>query len=517
MMKRSVEEEELSVEDKYDDYMKVTPPMHHPSRLTSTGTSAASLVATMLGGGVLSLPYALSRAGVVLGIFYLFLATALNALSIEILFACSRKSGAISYEEIAEYTFGQRAKTICKILVLLMTMGGCIGYTILIRDLSVPLFESYVFGTQIFIKYTYFNTVIGFCLVAIVSPLCFFTNLKALQFASKICMISICALICVLLVKLYMKYEVYLGSETKGSSFNNTEKVSFISFDIHDTFYSFPFMQVAFLCHFNALPVYTGLKMPTKLRIRKVIWSTVGSACVVYTIIGLAGYFFAYNHKCTAKSSTTCVDGVPDNILNAFDLNDILIDFGRFCLLATVLLSLPLLVLPARHIFVSFFIKSSNTFDSLSQTEDDSDKESLEEPLLDSVSVVYEDSDVDSPEYHKAVLNKIADRRKSLLFIVFGDSNGDSGNYKLIIHVLATIFILIVSLLLMILLPGIGFVWNITGSTIGFFLAFTIPCAFYLKLHHNSRDFKYYFAVVMLPLSLVMIVCCTYESLRTLG
>lgn len=69
------------------------------------------------GGGVLSLPFALRRSGIVVGALLLILTAIATDFSVFTLVSCSRRSGASTYEAVADKAFGRRAKLLCMGLV----------------------------------------------------------------------------------------------------------------------------------------------------------------------------------------------------------------------------------------------------------------------------------------------------------------------------------------------------------------------------------------------------------------
>ena len=58
-------------------------------------------VSTIVGGGVLSLPYAFKETGMLLGCAILICVASMSAYSAHLLVACARRSKANSYDEIA--------------------------------------------------------------------------------------------------------------------------------------------------------------------------------------------------------------------------------------------------------------------------------------------------------------------------------------------------------------------------------------------------------------------------------
>eukprot|EP00510_Aplanochytrium_minuta_P004818 CAMPEP_0184025260 /NCGR_PEP_ID=MMETSP0954-20121128/12683_1 /TAXON_ID=627963 /ORGANISM="Aplanochytrium sp, Strain PBS07" /LENGTH=586 /DNA_ID=CAMNT_0026308967 /DNA_START=216 /DNA_END=1973 /DNA_ORIENTATION=+ len=491
-----------------DEYL-LTPSMHDSSRTSSRGSAITSLVATMVGGGVLSLPYALSRAGVLLGLFYLILSANLSAFSIRLLLSCARRSGATTYEEVALKAFGPRVKYLTVLLVVVLTFLAMVGYLILARDLAVPLVESYIVQRNM---ERFERNLVAIILLLLVSPLCFATSLHSLRFT------SLASLFALLVLSVAIVYKCIERSEKRTVI---ADELKFVSGNVHDSLYAFPFMQVAFMCHFNVLPVHTGLRLPTRKRLDCVVSSTMTLSALVYMLVAISGYLYAYDHSCTKDSASTCVFGVPDNILNAFDVKDPFIDLGRFGLMLALLLSLPLLVLPSRESFLRLLsagisriqkvdsvnvVSGSNGIvgrDEYVQLEGD-DQESrvpgsrVARPWGRTMDeMLYASSDVDtpgretleiidtaeSPEFRTAQLRRMRRRISNMNDIPVAEELSRVSNF---VHIASTIGLLGMAVFIMISVPGVGFIWSITGSTVSIILAFILPAAFYLKIRSTK-------------------------------
>ena len=52
----------------------------------------------------------------------------------------------------------------------------------------------------------------------------------------------------------------------------------------------FPIFGVSFLCHFNILPLHGELRNPTRARIKRVIYTTIGLTFCLYFTVALFGY-----------------------------------------------------------------------------------------------------------------------------------------------------------------------------------------------------------------------------------
>ena len=495
-----------------DNMLLLTPALDHPSRTGSRSSAIFNLIATMVGGGVLSLPYALAKAGVVLGLVYLLVAAALSAYSIRLLLSCSRRSGATSYEEVALKAFGKKAQYLTMVLVIMLTYLAIIAYLILARDLASPLVESYLVGKKLEVGE---RNAIAYVVVVLISPICLANSVQSLKFT------SLASIVALLVLTLSIMYRCVEWMQVRQHESNSTATVLYMSSSVQDSIYAFPFMQVAFLCHFNVLPMHTGLRKPTKRRLDFVVNCTIMTASVIYIAVALAGYYYAYDHVCDKDSSSSCVDGVADNILNVFDVRDLLINAGRVGLFGTICLSLPLLVLPCRDTLLRLLSKDEddtavsseqNGREILPTVVDDIGYQAMgDTPGGERLGVISSDP---SPEFRTAQIRRM---RRQVYFLrdakVSFDKLCSSDGAK---SALVTSLILFTAAMIMAIVPGIGLIWNLTGSTVSIMLAFILPSAFYLKLRSGSKircsDSRLISAWALLILSCFTFLICSVQS-----
>lgn len=98
-------------------------------------SSIFSIVATVVGGGILSVPYAFESAGYVLAIIYTFLAAGLSAFTLELLAKCTLKTNAPSYSAISREAFGYKLEIFTAFLLFLLILFVIIAYLMLISDI----------------------------------------------------------------------------------------------------------------------------------------------------------------------------------------------------------------------------------------------------------------------------------------------------------------------------------------------------------------------------------------------
>lgn len=194
MASRGHQQQRLGGVSGYDPNKKsidwLHPPADSPEREASAMTSVFNLVSTMVGGGVLCLPYAFSLAGVVLGPILLVLCALASDFSLYILIAGSRRTGATSYGGVTAAAFGRAMEHVTSLNVLLLTFLACIGYMILIRN-NVGSLVEFVLGRVLTGNQR--NLVLVVC-VLVILPVACLRSLNALRFSCVVSFASICLL-----------------------------------------------------------------------------------------------------------------------------------------------------------------------------------------------------------------------------------------------------------------------------------------------------------------------------------
>jgi len=110
-------------------------PFEAQNRAASTPSAIFNLVSTMLGGGILSLPFAIYASGMFLGGLALILSAIANAFTVDLLVVLSQSTGCQNYEAIGRKAFGRSAQIITMLLISLLTWLALIAYAVLIGDL----------------------------------------------------------------------------------------------------------------------------------------------------------------------------------------------------------------------------------------------------------------------------------------------------------------------------------------------------------------------------------------------
>ena len=291
---------------------------------------------------------------------------------------------------------------------------------------------------------------------------------------------------------------------------------------MQDAIYAAPIESVAFLCHFNVLPMQDELVRPTRARVQRVTHTTIGICVLLYTAIALTGYF--------RFTSSTCGD-----YLNNFPNDDAIVTVGRIGLLLTLYCSFPLVVLPCRSTFSRLLNIISGALSSTSssslpegnETAADTALESgcgsggaVDDPLTASLLSPMGSFVTDSPaalsfrtgrrqappgaQNYGSTLNgdrgittrstsaapeaalgsgayddaAAAAAAASAVAAALEPSDRDS-NMR---HIVLTVLVVGGSLVIALQVQSVVTIWSIAGSTVAMMIAYVLPSVFYIRL-----------------------------------
>jgi amino acid permease len=450
------------------------------ARTATVSSAVFNLVSTIIGGGILSLPFAFDKCGLVVALAFMIVSAAASTFSLYVIVSCSRRGRAATYEEVVRKALGPRAGLVTVVLLVLLTFLTLVAYVILIKDLVGALGAQFLYGRAISVTEKNVLTVV--C-VLLVSPVLFARSMNSLRFT------SVFSLVAVLVLAIAITVRAIGALEHDGEySSDNADVVTPVNADVpvklfptrwQDPVYAFPIISVSFLCHFNVLPVYRELHKPTRHRLKKIVASTMFSTWVFYMIVGTMGYLFAYQMP----------GGVQGDILNNFSDSDKLVNLGRLGLLVTILLSLPLITQPCRRNITRLGTYLQDYLAERSRRREQKDEQ---EPLLTAVEEAF--STLDESESPQSVSS--SSRRSSAQ------------------HVMLTLAIITVAIALALVSPGVVVVWNLMGSTVGLLVSYVLPCVSYICIRKNKphTDHRKLTAWIILVVSSVVCLACTAQA-----
>lgn len=146
-------------------------------RVTSIYEGSFNMVNTIVGSGIIGLPFAINSCGFGLGIFFLTFVAWLIYKSVVMLIACGLKTGKLDYEELAEHEFGLFGYLFTLIFMFLFVFGAMVAYFVVIGDTIPVVLQLYYPGLEI----TSRAIIIVLFAVILILPLCLLKDLSSLS------------------------------------------------------------------------------------------------------------------------------------------------------------------------------------------------------------------------------------------------------------------------------------------------------------------------------------------------
>ena len=336
----------------------------HPtcaSRKSTVFVALFNLVATVCGGGVLSLPLVFARAGIGPTTVLLLLGAAATDVALQRLVDSARITGARSYGDVAQAAFGKAASIVTTATLAVMLVGSLIAFLVLTRDVWAPVLlpalgpvvEHILSGLRkkndaggyddyddddgnasfSWAEDRQAADALLLCILVAALPLMLKRELYALRHTCYVGFGS-CVLLCVAICVRAIERVQQCGGDLASLH------LKWWSTDIADWLFAFPIVALCFFCSYNVLPVHSQLLNPTRPRIAWVLRSSMILCCILFYLVGLGGYVYAHPYT-------------PDNIITAFPMSDLYVLAGRMGYCLTLLFGVPLILLPCREAWVS--------------------------------------------------------------------------------------------------------------------------------------------------------------------
>ena len=171
---------------------------------TSTVFGAAfNFVNSIVGAGIIGIPFSVQQCGFVCGILLLTLVAILIYQSVLMLIECGLKANKLDFEELSEHLLGWRGYYAALTFMFLFAYGAQVAYLVVIGD-TIPVVVALFYPNSIFANR---QSVIGLTATFIILPLCLFKDLSTLAWTS---LVSIAADVVFVLIVVVFAPGIYL-------------------------------------------------------------------------------------------------------------------------------------------------------------------------------------------------------------------------------------------------------------------------------------------------------------------
>ena len=246
---------------KRNDSLEVlNPAADSPLRKSNLNFGTFNLVATIVGGGVLSLPLAFAKAGVVLATIMMVFSAAITDFSLYIICCCARRTGSASYMAIVKAAFGPFAEICTTVVILLFLSGVLVAFYVLLKGIFAPLARDFVSNYTTFTispDESNFDSLVLLSILVAVFPLMLKKNLYALRHICYVGFMSVCVIAISIGIRAIQRNTTIVGVDnTSDSASEEVIKIKYFPTDWMDALFVFPIIMLSFLCHYNMVEVH---------------------------------------------------------------------------------------------------------------------------------------------------------------------------------------------------------------------------------------------------------------------
>ncbi|ODQ83242.1 hypothetical protein BABINDRAFT_57640 [Babjeviella inositovora NRRL Y-12698] len=394
----------------------------------TAGSASINLLNTIIGAGMLAMPYGIKSNGVLLGIFVVILSGASSSFGLYLQTKCTRyvPVGHASFFALSQLTYPSLS-VIFDLAIAVKCLGVGISYLVVVGDLMPKIAKSliddtYLEGHGILLERNFWISLF----MVIVVPLSFLKRLDSLRYASMVALSSVAYLAVLVVVHFFKKDIVEKGPVNY-----------FVPHSVSSALGSFPIFVFAYTCHQNMFSLVNELEDKSSRNMNRVISYAIGIAMTLYVIVGVSGYL-------------TFGDLVGGNIIVSYP-ESFSSTFGRVAIACLVVLSYPLQCHPCRASVNNIL----HYFDILLGGEDETSK-------------------VAAAEEQRLVGS--------------GDDQSSTANEQVIValtkrnHLIITSFVLLISYLVAISVRSLEHVLAFVGSTGSTSISFILPGIFGYKM-----------------------------------
>ncbi|KNC53272.1 uncharacterized protein AMSG_08763 [Thecamonas trahens ATCC 50062] len=311
------------------------PILAHASMLSTI----INLTNTIMGSGILTLPFALRCAGWGGGMGILTFACLMSIWSFWVLTVCVQQTAKFSFRGMVESVLGERTGFVTQALIIGYTSFASIGYLVLLGDFVTSALGYWLHPDSILLNRRLVIAAMG----CILLPYALLKNLHALRHTS---FFGVAAILYVVFVVIFQFFSQHSGEISKADVevVNATPRF----------FLAFPLTVISFTAQFNLPAFYRELNNRSPRRMMICVIATLVLCFTVYGSVAIIGYF-------TFGTNTL------SDILESYPQKSKLVLAARLAMSVNILSTYPLVNHALRENVLDLFVeKSKHSFRLLS-------------------------------------------------------------------------------------------------------------------------------------------------------
>lgn len=284
-----------------------------------------NIINTIIGGGIIVLPYCMSMSGLASGLLIIAISAIITHYSLRLLIYSSTNNEDVSYTILCKKAFGNVGYVLLSICQFLFPYLGCISYGMAIIQNFSTIFSFYTPEWTI-LNNRYFLLSIPTLLV--MYPLSIFKHISFLDRFSSISMIFVAFYIIVIITK-SIQLQPYIV--TASTTYEIGRRTIIQSFGI---------LAFAFGCQQNIIPIYKCYSSNNYKSFMSVISIAIGAVYIVYILIAVTGF-------------VTFSGSIRDNLFFEYCSNDHLVNAAKVIFAITLMLTFPMQMYASREVLIT--------------------------------------------------------------------------------------------------------------------------------------------------------------------
>eukprot|EP00092_Neocalanus_flemingeri_P027919 GFUD01030312.1.p1 GENE.GFUD01030312.1~~GFUD01030312.1.p1 ORF type:complete len:446 (+),score=110.18 GFUD01030312.1:430-1767(+) len=303
--------------------------------------TTANYVNSIIGSGMIGIPFALKEAGFGLGLILLVVVGILTDYSLRLMVRAGTLSGTSSYQGIMEASFGMPGYVILSTIQFIYPFIAMVSYNIICGDTLTKLLGAFSSSDPAAARARLATSVLASRpFIIIVSTLLVTLPLSLYRDITKLAKASLLAIVFIVFILISITIRLFtLGPSIPASP----DAWAFTHSGIPK---AIGIMAFAYMCHHNTFLLYSAMKERTEVAWTKATHISVSISCLVIMICAVAGYI-------------TFTGFTQGDLLENYCWDDTLMNISRLLFCFVILLTYPIECFVCREVLSNIIWKDS--------------------------------------------------------------------------------------------------------------------------------------------------------------
>jgi len=309
-----------------------------PKKKSQISGACSNLVNSIVGAGIIGIPFALKESGLIAGVILLVLVSYFTDKSLRMLIELASFSprlkdyGVLTYEDLLALPYGRMGTIFVLTSMFITAYGAMVAYLLIIKDTLPVIFGlEQEAGSGTFVQREVVMLVTS---LVIVVPLSMQRDFSSLAFTSTISVVADTLL--VFFVPIFAPVQ---SSVQNAGGIGTILKSDWINSGF---FIGFGVLTIAMTCQHSAFIVAGSLSNLTSSRWARVTCISLSTSAILCLILGISGYL-------------GFLDETQGDVLNNFAVDTIEANAARGLLALTMFFTYPMEAFVARHVLLQLF------------------------------------------------------------------------------------------------------------------------------------------------------------------